>query len=97
MLSTSFAVLDRGAGSVSQTRGLANVVSLSRSQVREGMLQDQNDAVGSESQCRLKTRVGLVCVSFPPLDTCHSSVPLSEWNILVDCLGIQFLDRIVYM
>lgn len=71
---------------------------LSRSQVREGMLQDQNGAVnGSESQCRLKTRVDLVCVSFSLLGTFHPSVPLSEWNILVDCLGIQFLDRLVYM
>lgn len=39
--------------------------------------------------------VGWVCVSFPLLGTFHVSVPLSEWNILVQCPGIQFLDSIV--
>lgn len=70
---------------------------LSRSQVKEGVLQDQNGAVSSENHRRLKTGVDLACVSFLLLGTFRSSEPLSEWNILVDCLGTQFLDSIVYM
>lgn len=54
-------------------------------------------AVGSESHRRLKTGVDLACVSFPLLGTFRSSEPLSEWNILADCLGTQFLDSVVYM
>lgn len=61
----------------------------------EGCCKNQNSTVDRKANTELRLgQIWFVCL-FSLLVTFLLSLSLSEWNILVDCLGIQFLDRII--